>query len=178
MKNEEALSFNQLYAEYSNMVYNLALNYLQNEPDAEEVSQDVFLKVYESMDTFQGKSSIKTWIYRITINKSLDALKAKTRKKRSLFVSFFLGGTDYELKNVHHFDHPGALLEQKENVALLFKAIDQLPEQQKTALILSKIESKNNTEISEIMQVSISSVESLVFRGKKKLKEILMREEG
>jgi RNA polymerase sigma factor (sigma-70 family) len=171
MERQNELSFNKLYHAHSVMVYNLVLNYLQNEADAEEVTQDVFVKVYDSMHTFKANSSVKTWIYRIAVNKSLDALKARTRKKRSAFVSFLFGGTEYELQEMHHFNHPGAILEQKENIAKLFQAIDQLPEQQKTALILSKFEQQNNTEISEIMDISLSAVESLVFRAKKNLKE-------
>jgi RNA polymerase sigma factor (sigma-70 family) len=68
-------------------VYNVALQYVQNKEDAEEITQDVFIKVYDKHLEFKGDSALKTWIYRITINTSLDYIKAKTRKKKSCFLS-------------------------------------------------------------------------------------------
>ena len=76
-----------LYNQYSVLVYNLALNYLQNIEDAEEITQDVFIQINNSLDKFQDKSSLKTWIYRITINKCLDYIKHKNSQKR-----FFIFG--------------------------------------------------------------------------------------
>jgi RNA polymerase sigma-70 factor (ECF subfamily) len=69
------------------MVYNLALQYTQNIEDAEEVAQDVFVSIYNSIDKFQANSKLSTWIYRITINKSLDFIKAKKTKKRFAFIT-------------------------------------------------------------------------------------------
>jgi RNA polymerase sigma factor (sigma-70 family) len=72
------------------MVFNLALQYVQNYEEAQEIAQDVFVSVNQSMPTFKGESSIKTWVYRITINKSLDHIKAKKRKKTFRFFHFFI----------------------------------------------------------------------------------------
>ena len=69
--------FEKLYHEFKTLVFNVALNYLQNVEDAEEITQDVFVKVYHSLDNFNQKSSHKTWIYRITINQCLDFIKQK-----------------------------------------------------------------------------------------------------
>ena len=71
----------QLFNQYKDMVYNLALHYVQNREEAEEICQDVFVNVHFAKDNFRNEASIKTWIYRITINKSLDYIKAKKRKK-------------------------------------------------------------------------------------------------
>lgn len=165
-------NFNSIYNEYHILVYNVALNYVQNIEDAEEITQDVFLKVHESLASFKKNSTIKTWIYRITINQSLDFLKKKKSKKR-----FYIFGkksqNEFEISNVSNFEHPGLLLEQQEDVKILFSIINTLPENQKTAFILSKFDGISNSEISEIMNLSISAVESLVFRAKKELKEKL-----
>ena len=162
--------FEKLYNQYSILVYNLALNYLQNIEDAEEVTQDVFIQINNSLSKFQEKSSLKTWIYRITINKCLDFIKHKNSQKR-----FFIFGkksqNEFEIENVSNFEHPGILLENKEKSKLLFEIINELGENQKTAFLLSKIDGLSNPEISEIMKLSISSVESLVFRAKSTLKE-------
>jgi RNA polymerase sigma-70 factor (ECF subfamily) len=162
--------FEKLYNQYSILVYNLALNYLQNIEDAEEVTQDVFIQINNSISKFQEKSSLKTWIYRITINKCLDFIKHKNSQKR-----FFIFGkksqNEFEIENVSNFEHPGILMENKEKSKLLFEIINELGENQKTAFLLSKIDGLSNPEISEIMKLSISSVESLVFRAKSTLKE-------
>ena len=73
--------FQLYYQQYSGLVYNIALSYVQNIEDAEEVVQDVFIQVYSKLDQFKNNSSIKTWIYRIAINKSLDFIKHKKSKK-------------------------------------------------------------------------------------------------
>ena len=72
--------FQILYNQYKVLVYNVALHYLQNTQDAEEITQDVFIQVYNSLENFNEKSSLKTWIYRISINKSLDFIKHKNTK--------------------------------------------------------------------------------------------------
>lgn len=166
----DKLDFEKFYNQYSVLVYNLALNYLQNIEDAEEITQDVFIQINNSLDKFQEKSSLKTWIYRITINKCLDYIKHKNSQKR-----FFIFGkksqNESEITNISHFEHPGIILENKEKSKLLFEIINELGENQKTAFLLSKVDGLSNPEIAEIMKLSISSVESLVFRAKSILKD-------
>ncbi|WP_130733756.1 RNA polymerase sigma factor [Flavobacterium sp. J27] len=162
--------FTKIYNEYKVLVYNVALHYLQNIQDAEEVTQDVFVKVYYTLHSFQGKASLKTWIYKITINQSLDFLKKKKSKKR-LFIFGNKSHNEQEIVQISNFEHPGIILEKKEDAALLFAIINTLPEHQKTAFILSKIDGLSNPEIAEIMETSISAIESLIFRAKTTLKE-------
>lgn len=171
MKSNQS-DFIAIYNQYKVLIYNVALHYLQNVEDAEEITQDVFVQIHNSLDSFKENSSLKTWIYRITINKSLDFIKHKNSAKR-----FFIFGkkseNEKELEILSNFEHPGIDLVNKENAAILFKVINELTENQKTAFILSKLDGLSNPEISEIMNVSISSVESLVFRAKTTLKEKL-----
>ena len=162
--------FEKLYNQYSILVYNLALNYLQNIEDAEEITQDVFIQINNSLSKFQEKSSLKTWIYRITINKCLDFIKHKNSQKR-FFIFCKKSQNEFEIENVSNFEHPGILLENKEKAKVLFDIINELGENQKTAFLLSKVDGLSNPEISEIMKLSISSVESLIFRAKSTLKE-------
>jgi len=169
-------SFESLYDTFKDKVYNTSLSYLQSPQDGEEITQDVFLEVFKSLDSFKGESNIGTWIYRITVNKSLDFLRHKKRKKRfAFFTSIFDPETGEQKVEQSDFIHPGVELEQRERSAALFKAIDKLPANQKTAFILSKIEGLSYAEISEVMNTSISSIESQIFRAKKNLKKILSR---
>lgn len=164
--------FQNIYNQYKVLVYNVALHYLQNTEDAEEITQDVFVQIYNSITSFNEKSTLKTWIYRIAINKSLDFIKHKNSAKR-FFIFGKKSNNELEILNLSTFEHPGIALENKENAAILFEVIDGLIENQKTAFILSKLDGLSNPEISEIMNLSISSVESLIFRAKKTLQEKL-----
>ncbi|MEJ7674776.1 MAG: sigma-70 family RNA polymerase sigma factor [Chitinophagaceae bacterium] len=75
---------------WQNLVYNTVLGFVQNEEDAEDVSQEVFIQVYESIKNFKGDSKFSTWIYRISVSKSLDHLRKKKRKSALLLLKAFL----------------------------------------------------------------------------------------
>lgn len=166
--------FRKIYDQYKTLVYNVALNYLQNIEDAEEITQDVFVQLYYSISKFKEKSELKTWIYRITINKCLDFIKHKNSKKR-LFIFGKKSENEFEIQNISNFEHPGILLVNKENAEILFGVVNELSENQKTSFLLSKMDGLSNPEIAEILEVSISSVESLIFRAKASLKEKLSK---
>jgi RNA polymerase sigma factor (sigma-70 family) len=164
----------ELYAAFKNRVFNTALSYLQNTAEAEEVTQDVFVTIFQSAARFEGNCSVSTWIYRITVNRSLDRLKHRNRQKRSgLMVSLFGNDSAASSLDLPHFDHPGVVLEQKENARILFQAIRSLPEQQKTAFILSYVEELPRQEVAGIMNVSLKAVESLLQRAKANLRNRL-----
>ena len=158
----DKIAFKELYYLFSNKVYTTALHYLQNIPDAEEVTQDVFLSIFNNASSFKGNSSVNTWVYRITVNTSLNFLKS--RKRRT-----FLFIDDYK-KEIPDFEHPGIIEENKENAKLMYQAIDTLPDAQKTAFILGFIEEKPRKEIADIMEISLKAVESLLQRAKANLK--------
>ena len=163
--NGESKAFQELYEIFSARVFNTALSYTQNEQEAEEITQDVFTNIYRNASKFKGEASVSTWIYRITVNTSLNQLK---KKKRFSFLKF----GEPEL-NKPDFDHPGVLLEKKENARLLFKVIDTLPDSQKSAFILSYIEDLPRQEVANILEISLKATESLLQRAKKNLRDKL-----
>jgi len=165
MKNET--QFNVIYNEYAKLVYNFSLHYLHNTEDAQEATQDVFVKIYNKIEGFNNKSSLKTWIYRITINHSLDVIKSKNRKLRVLF------SREYEDNDKIDFDHPGIKVESKEAVEKIMKEINSLPENQKTALILKGIEGLSQKEIASILKIKEKALESLLSRARANLKKRL-----
>ena len=158
-------AFQKLYELYADRVYNTALSYVQNQQDAEEVTQDVFTNVFRYARKFKGEASVSTWIYRIAVNTSLNCLK---KKKRFSFLKVGTSGLESP-----DFEHPGVLLEHKENAKELFRAIYTLPESQQTAFILSFVEELPRQEVATIMETSLKAVESLLQRGKKNLREKL-----
>lgn len=163
--------FVDIYEAHVKRVYNLALHYLQNQLDAEEVTQEVFVKVYQSFDSFREESQLSTWIHRICVNLCLDNIKAAKRKKRFAFLSSlsFHSGENRSIEPVN-FNHPGIQLENKEAFEKLFQLINELPEKQKTALILCKIEKFSQAEAAKIMELTPKAVESLIQRAKVNLK--------
>lgn len=170
IKGDQA-AFEQLYNTYSDRIYNTIISYTKNEEDAQEVLQDVFVTVYRTVKNFKFQSSAGTWIYRIAVNKSLDFLRNKKAAKRfGVFKSIYkknTGELEYEESD---FVHPGVKLENKEESKYLFKAIDALSENQKTAFILTQIEGLPHKEVAEIMKTSAKSVESLIQRAKANLR--------
>lgn len=174
LKRQDQTAFKELVQQFSRRVYNTSLGILQNGEDAEDISQEVFIEVFQSIHQFKGESKLSTWIYRIAVTKSIEFIRRKNRKKRFAFVQSLFGmESELPSKDHVHFYHPGVQLENKERAAVLFRAIDQLPENQKTAFTLHKLENLSYAEITEVMHVSLSSVESLMFRAKKNLQKLL-----
>ncbi|MEJ6681755.1 MAG: RNA polymerase sigma factor [Flavobacteriales bacterium] len=170
------MKLEKIYTLHKHTVFNLALSYVHNAQDAEEITQDVFISVHKNIKKFKHQSSLKTWIYRITINTSLDFLKAQKRNKRkALFQAKNIDSTTIQIAN---FDHPGVQLEDKEDLERLFTHISSLPENQRTALILLKIEQKKIAEVAEIMNLSPKALEGLFFRAKVNLKKFIEKYEG
>ncbi len=155
------------------MIFNLALNYVQNIEDAEEISQDVFMKIHENLSRFSHQSTIKTWVYKITINQSLDALKARKNQKNQIFSKITRLSEPSQNQEIPEFNHPGILLENKEALEKLFRNINLLPKNQKTVVLLLKAEGLSQVEVSKIMNISTKAVESLFQRAKKNLEIIL-----
>ena len=166
-------AFRSIVEMWQNMVYNTAIGIVQQPSDAEDVAQEVFMQVYESVHTFKGESKFSTWLYRITITKAMDHIRRKKRKKRFAFVQSLFGHDNELVHDPGDFVHPGVRFENKEKAGILFKAISQLPENQKIAFTLHKIEGLSYQEISEVMNVSLSSVESLMHRAKANLRKML-----
>jgi len=173
LKQGDEAAFRQVVETWQNMVYNTAIGILQNAEDAEDVAQEVFVQAFESIKTFKAESKFSTWLYRITISKSLDHLRRKKRKKRFAYVQSLFGADNQTIIEKPDFHHPGVILDNKERASVLFKAIDRLPENQKTAFTLHKLEGLSYHEISEVMKTTLSSVESLMHRAKNNLKKWL-----
>ena len=156
-----------MYELYKERVFNVALSYIKNIPDAEEITQDVFVTIFRKAHQFKGLSKVSTWIYSITINKVINQVRKNKRKPTNTEDVMTIVVTD--------FVHPGVLLENKELSKYLFKAIDTLVEKQQTAFILSYIEGLPRKEVAAIMDTTLKSVEGLLQRAKANLKHEINR---
>ena len=173
LKQGNEAAFKHMVDTYQNMVFNTCLSIVKNEEDADDLAQEVFVQVFQSIKSFKGESKLSTWIYRIATTKSLDFERKKKRKKRFGFMRSIFGDDSQVVIHPPDFHHPGVVLDKKENAGILFKAIDQLPENQRIAFLLNKVEGLSYQEVSEVLQTSVSSVESLLHRAKNNLKKIL-----
>jgi RNA polymerase sigma-70 factor (ECF subfamily) len=148
---------------------------IQNEDDADDITQDVFIQVFRSVSSFKGESKFSTWLYRIVISKSLDHVKKTKRKKRFAFVQSFFGNNDNEEIHPEEFNHPGIVTEKREASVVLFKALQKVPDNQRIAFTLHKLEAQKYSDIAEILGLSLQAVESLMARAKANLRKILQQ---
>lgn len=159
-----------------NKVFNTCYGFLHNRQDADDVSQEVFIEVFQSIGRFNRESSLSTWIYRIAVNKSLDFLRKAKRKKRwAELTRIGTSENDNQDEWYGHDETPDIALEQKERMEALKKAVDGLPTNQKAAFNLHKYEELSYKEIAEILETSVPSVESLMHRAKNNLKKRLTK---
>ena len=173
LKQGEQSAFTAVVELYQDMVYNTAVGIVQNADDADDITQEVFVQVYLSINSFKGESKLSTWLYRIAITKALDHEKRKKRKKRFAFLESLFGNAKEEIIHPADFHHPGIVLENKEKAGELFNALKQLPDNQRTAFTLHKLEGLSYLEIAAVMETTLSAVESLMGRAKTNLKKIL-----
>lgn len=175
LQNGNETAFNRLLNDFQQKVFNTCISFIPNKEDAEDVAQEVFLEVYKSIDKFKGNSKLSTWIYKIATNKCLEFIRKKNTKKRFAFMQSITGNkVPFDKTNYFtEFNHPGILLENKEKTATIYKAINQLPENQRIVFTLAKLDGKSYQEIVEITGKGLPSVESTMFRAKKSLKEKL-----
>ncbi|MFA5261078.1 MAG: sigma-70 family RNA polymerase sigma factor [Candidatus Omnitrophota bacterium] len=162
-------SFRIIYERFSDYVYGLAARILGQEQDAEEVTQDVFVQVYQRLKDFRFEASLKTWVYRITVNTAYNYYKRNKRRYKRL--------TDYKRDAEH------AISVRAEGCEYPREIIDwllgALPQDQRTCIILRSIENLSYEEISQILKVNINTVRSRVMRAREKLmslKEVLRNE--
>jgi len=174
LKEGQANAFKKLVEDYKDKLLNICYGFVYNKEDAEDITQDVFIEVYKSVAHFRGDAKLSTWLYRISVNKSLDFIRKKKRKKRFAKLQNFLG-TERITDTIPDRDksNPHTILANQERIKILNEAIETLTVNQKIVFTLGKTEGLKNKEIAEMMGISLSSVESLMHRAKENLRKKL-----
>jgi RNA polymerase sigma-70 factor (ECF subfamily) len=173
---KDATAFRILVERYQSSVLNVCYRILSDQQDAEDVTQDVFVIVYRKAKSFRGESGLSTWLHRIAVNLSLNRLRK--RKWDPLFG--ILTPSEAKLEEITDMmeapeqDRPDRQLEASERGRILTEVLNTLPDKQRVAIILHKIEGLSHQEIAEILQISLSSVESLIHRAKRNLQKKLI----
>lgn len=168
LKTGSEKAFHTLVMDYQDMIVTTCYGFLHNQEDAEDVAQEVFIQVFRSIEKFRGDSKLSTWLYRIAVNRSLNKIRAR---KSQFFMAL---DQVFEMGQDKGDPTPFDDVINQERATVLHNAIDKLPENQKTAFVLSKFDGLANKKIAEVMETTLSSVEALLNRAKKNLQKHLL----
>jgi len=168
VRSGDTAAFKPIVERYQQLVFRTAMGFLHHQEEAEDITQDIFIKVWQSLNRFSGESAFSTWIYRITVNHCLNHLRQK--KRNDLFS--FAEDLFQQLINKPE-EEAVAEDEIEERDQHIRKAIDSLSDKQRTAFVLSRYEELPQKEIARIMNTSEGSVEQHLQRAKKNLQNKL-----
>lgn len=164
--------FRFIVEKYQQMVFRTCMGFVHDKDDADDLTQEVFIKAYQSFPKFKMESAFSTWLYRISVNASLN--KIRKTSGRSFFhrLGSVFSGEDKNdpLFSASDMEDPENILIRQEHFHWLQKALDSLPGKQRTAIILSKYDDLPQKEIAEIMDITEGAVEALLQRAKKNLR--------
>jgi RNA polymerase sigma-70 factor (ECF subfamily) len=160
-------SFSVLIDRYQNLVYTVVLRVVKVKEEAEEVSQDTFMKAFESLKSYRGESKFSSWLYSIAYRKALDRVRKNSRMKPVELIE------DITEKNVEAIDNALHFLEQKERNATIQKCIKQLPEKEAAIITFYYFDDMSVREISAITDLSEDNVKVKLHRSRKKLFSLL-----
>ena len=161
--------FAKVVDQHKNLVFSLALKMLKNQEEAEEVSQDTFVKVYTSLQGFKGDSKFSTWIYRIAYNTCLDRIKKNKKHFDHVELNEVTENKVYTLQNALK------IMEQKEKAEKIRSCLDQVPAEDAALLTLFYFEEKNLKELEKIMDLTVSTIKVRLFRARKRLAAIMLQ---
>lgn len=159
--------FAVLVDRYKDLVFTLALRMLKNREEAEEVSQDTFIKTFKSLSKFKGDSKFSTWIYKITYNTCLDRIKKISRTYNTVTIDEF---TEHQVKTI---DNALDNMEQEERKQTIQDCLQLLPSEDSFLLTLFYFEELSLDEISKTIGLTTNNVKVKLFRSRKKLSKIL-----
>jgi RNA polymerase sigma-70 factor, ECF subfamily len=165
----------ELVATHQRMVYNLSLHLLGDRDEALDLSQEVFLRVFRTLSGFRGQSALRTWIYRIVINQARNRQRWWRRRHRADQVSLDEHLQQFgDLESKNDPDTPDRTLARKETAARIWAALDHLPFDQRTALILREIDGLRYDEIAYSLGIAVGTVKSRLTRARQALRDELL----
>ena len=170
----DSSAFEKLVLENQSRVYNLALRIVGNEDDAFDMSQEAFIKAYNSIGNFRGESRFSVWLYRLTTNVCLDYLRSQSRRAHGslTFSDDEEDGKELEIPDDRF--SPETLAEKKELREAVRRGLERLPPDYKTIIVLRELEGLSYEEIALVLSLEVGTVKSRIFRSRKKLCDILL----
>ncbi len=168
-------AFGTLVDRYKDKVFRLLGRYCRDAIECEDLAQDVFLKVFRKLDTFQHESAFFTWLYRIAVNAATDHLSRASRRRLKLVEDDAVLDVCGQAARDQDQDNPAAPLMRAELAAVTRQIVAKLPEKYRTILILREFEDLSYNEIAEVLQCNLGTVESRLFRARQRFKDALER---
>lgn len=160
-------AFDALVLKYQHKVVKLVMRYMRNPVDAEDVAQEAFMKAYRALPQFRGDSAFYTWLYRIAINTAKNALVSRDRSPIDYALNLQNPDESYEMHaRLKDSETPEALVLTDEIRATVNSAIEALPEDLRTAIVLREIEGLSYEEIADAMECPVGTVRSRIFRAR------------
>lgn len=174
VKDGDTLAYKGLVEKYQNRVFGMVYGMLRNREDARDVTQDAFVKAFKSLDTFRLDASFYTWIYRIAMNLAIDHVRKRKRREVAGFEEGIASkDEDGVISEIHNAENPSKSLERKELYQRIMDALEQLPDDQKQAILLREVEGLSYKEIAEVMGIPEGTVMSRLFYARKRMQKLL-----
>ena len=162
-------AFETLVLEYEKNVYNIALRMVGNSEDASDMTQEAFIKAYNSLPNFRGDSKFSVWLYRIVSNVCLDFLRSRTRKPTVSLSVEDDDGEEVQIDVADESHSPELLLERSLTRDAVRRGLESLPDDYRQILLLREIQGLSYDEISQALGIEVGTVKSRIFRARKKL---------
>jgi RNA polymerase sigma-70 factor (ECF subfamily) len=167
-------AFSQLIDNYKNMVYNLAYRISNNPHEAEDISQETFLRAYQSLARFNPSYKFSTWLYQITLNIIRDRFKKKELNYVSLDTPVETDDSELYPQPADLTNNPEQIMAQKEDAQAIQQAIYSLPLKYKEVLVLRHLQDLSYIEISNILKLPAGTVKVRLYRAREQLRKILL----
>ena len=164
-------AFRTLVERYQARIYRTVLSLLRNPEEAEDVAQEVFVEVYQTIGRFRGEAALSTWLYRLATSRALKNLRRARAKKRFAYFTCLLGFANDVLHEPPDHAHPLALLEGRQQLQLLLAHLARLPDQQQVAFTLRHEQELSYEQIAAVLGTTVAAVESLLFRARQTLRK-------
>lgn len=175
VKQGDHSAFKELVEKHKLSILNLCLRFTSNKEDAEDLAQEVFIRIFQAAPRYEAKSSFKTWFYRIAINLCINHQRRKKLLRFFSIDSNHKNDPDFreKIQNITDTEQPDINFEQREKQKIVQQAIESLPENQQAVVILYRYNNLSYKEIADILDTSVSAVESRLHRAKLNLKNKL-----
>jgi len=161
----------RLVTDHQRMVFQLSLHLLGEQQEAQDLTQEVFLKVFRMLPQFRGQSTLRTWIYRIVVNQASNRQRWWRRRRKSLQVPLEEHAAVHgELPDVRNFAMPDRVLQQREVAGRVWQALDALPFDQRAVIVLREIDGLSYEEIATSLNVAVGTVKSRLARARESLR--------
>lgn len=177
--NGEGSAYRPIVERYQNRIHAMVFGMVRNTEDARDITQAAFIKAYQNLHSFRIESSFYTWLYRIAMNLAIDHCRKNRRRRTSSFDEAIAArDEDGTVLELHHSESPHKSLSRKELQEKIYKALDELSEEQREVVLLREVEGLSYKEIADAMEIPEGTVMSHLFYARKRLQMLLKDEEA